>query len=170
LNNKLLANIITTIKTIAFPAILVIFIIYGLVTKLLISLNLDLNSDLTYPGIVSLEIWKHHNVFLTGFYLFSLDSGLLHDIIPFHLIPQIISNYDPNALRLVAYALFVAVILVFSYIIFLLTDSRIKSLLFMALVSNLQPLSYSYYALPSCHIATILFAGIFFLIFFDMIA
>jgi hypothetical protein len=43
-------------------ALLIGFIIYGLLGKLLISLNLSLNSDSVIAGILSREMYVHNNL------------------------------------------------------------------------------------------------------------
>ena len=76
-------------------ALLIMFIVYGLIGKLLISLNRSLDSDSVIAGIVSREIWVHKNLLLSQFYLPSSTPHIFSDILPFHLLPQIISNFDP---------------------------------------------------------------------------
>ena len=80
--------------------LLIFFIIIGITSKFLISINRSLNSDEVGPGIVSLEIWKHGDYFLNQFSFPTADPNIFSDILPFHLIPQIISNFDPNAIRM----------------------------------------------------------------------
>jgi hypothetical protein len=86
--------------------LLIIFIIYGLICKLAISLNFSLNSDDVDAGMVSLEIWVHQNFFLDSYYFPSADPFWFSDIIPFHLIPQISSDFNPMAIRIMSYLIF----------------------------------------------------------------
>lgn len=149
-------------------ALLVLLTLIGMACKLLFSLNLNLDSDSVYPGQVSMEFWRHGNYFLQGYYFNSADPHLFSEIFPFHLIPQVLSNYDPTALRLVNFAIFILIVIVFSYIAYRLTGDRIRSLMTAALIANLSPMAYNIYAMPTTHNAVILFAGLLMLLFFDI--
>jgi hypothetical protein len=95
-----------------------------------------------------------------------MNNGLFGEI-PLHVIPQILTNYDPYALRIVAFLLFALVIFVFSYIIYKTSGQPACALTFAALLANIDPISYyTFFAQPSFHISTILYAGIAFTLSF----
>lgn len=145
-------------------ALLIMFIVYGLIGKLLISLNRSLDSDSVIAGIVSREIWVHKNLLLSQFYLPSSTPHIFSDILPFHLLPQIISNFDPSAIRIMSFVIFLLVIGVFSYLIFKIAGNIINGLIFAALFSNLWAGSFSFYSMPTSHNGTLFFTGIFLLL------
>lgn len=148
---------------------LIAFILLGLAGKLLISLNLRLHSDDVYIGMVCLEMAKGHNFFLSGFYLVPMNTHLFNSILLFHLIPQIISNYDPTAIRLISYFIYLLIIAVFSFVVYKISHSITNPLIFAAFMANLDPGSYYYYSEPVYHIATLFFAGLLVILFFDMV-
>lgn len=131
-------------------------------------MNIELNSDAIYPGMLALEIGKYHNFLLGGYNLFSMDTTLFDDFLPFQFLPQILSNYDPNALRLIAFIIFLLVVIIFSLVIYKLSKNFTWALIFIALAVNMDPDSYRmFFAFPSFHIGTILFTGIFILLFLE---
>jgi len=152
--------------TLLLCVILSCFIVYGLVCKFLISLNLNLNSDTVSPGIMSLEIWRHNNYMLSDFYLPINNPYIFSDLLPFHLIPQIIFNFNPSCLNVMCYIIFLLIIVVFAYIVYKITSCCVNALFFAALMANIAPVSFAYYAQPVSHNATILFTGIFIILFF----
>lgn len=145
--------------------LLIAFIVYGLFDKLLFSLNLSLNSDSVIAGILSREIYVHKNLFLSQFYLPNRTPHIFSEILPFHLLPQIISNFDPNAIRIMSFIIFLLILFVFSYLIFKITGNIINGLIFAALLSNLWTGSFEFYIMPTSHNGTLLFTGIFLLLF-----
>ena len=146
--------------------LLIFFIIYGIISKFLISINRSLNSDEVSAGMVSLEIWKHKDYLLSQYYFPAADPNIFSDILPFHLIPQIISNFDPYAIRIMSFIIFLLVIFVFSYLIYKITRDIINSLIFAALLTNLWSGSFWFFSMPNSHNATLFFTGIFLLLFF----
>lgn len=152
-------------KKYPFQAFLVIVITAGLLCKLYISLNLDLNSDTVGPGIVLMEMFKHGNYGLSGYYFPVLDPYLYTEILPFHAAAQLVSGYNPAALMLTSYLLFLAILVVYASIALYVSRDVTKMLIFIALVATIDPASYFYYASPAMHNATILYAGIFLLMF-----
>jgi len=145
--------------------ILSCFIVYGLVCKFLISLRIQFNSDTVSPGIMSLEIWRHNNYLLRDFYLPINTPYLFSDLLPFHLFPQIIFDFNPRCLNIMCYVIFILIIIIFTYIIYKITSSYVNALFFAALMSNMAPLSFGYYVHPVSHNGTILFIGLFILLF-----
>ena len=143
-----------------YSIILALFIAFGLLTKLLISMSFQLNSDTVGAGLVSMEILKHHNYLLSGYHLPAADTLLFTEIIPFQLIPQVLTGYSPLTLKLVSFAIFTLSIIVLGYIVFTVSGSRICALVFAALAANVPPAGYEYFALPTTHNATVLFSGI----------
>jgi hypothetical protein len=144
----------------AFAAALVMFILFGLGTKLILSLNMGLNSDMVGEGIEAMEIWEHQNYFLSGYYLPSQDTFLFTELIPFQLIPQILTNYDPTALKLMTFVMFALGVGVLACIIYMVTGEVLHSLLFSALMTNVPAEGYQYFALPTSHTGTVIFLGL----------
>ncbi|OPY27214.1 MAG: hypothetical protein A4E28_02113 [Methanocella sp. PtaU1.Bin125] len=148
-----------------YRVVLAAFTIYGMACKFLLSLNLQLNSDLITPGFLAMEMVKNGNYLLKGIYLNALDSQLFNDVLLFHLVPQALSNYDPGVLRVTGFVIFMLVVAVFSYIVFIVTKDKTNTLVFAALMANIMPLSYSFFDAPMSHISAILFAGVFMILF-----
>ncbi len=149
--------------------ILVLFSLFGLVTKLLMSLNVELDSDQVLVGIASMEIWKHGNWLLNDFYFTSSYPSIYSDIVPFHLLPQIITNFSPDTLRVTCFLIFVFLLSAFTFIIFFFSKNILNSAVFFALMANMFPISYFFYGHSLYHVATAFFAGVFliFLFWFD---
>jgi hypothetical protein len=112
-----------------------------------------------------MEIGRNGNYLLNGIYLNAMDSQLFEDVLLFHLVPQILSNFDPALLRISAFVIYVCIIVVYSSIVLILTKSKTNMLVFAALMANTELLSYGYFRLPMYHSGTILFAGVFILLF-----
>jgi hypothetical protein len=146
-----------------FAAALVFFIVFGLATKLYFSISLDLNSDMAGIGLISMEIARHGNFLLSGYYLPADDTFIFTEL-PFQLIPQVLTNYDPLTLKLVSFAIFGLAVAALSYVVFLVSGETLNALLFAALAANISPAGYSFFAMPTTHIATIAFLGVMFII------
>ncbi len=144
----------------AFALALVLFILFGLGTKLVLSVTMGLNSDMVGEGLESMEIWKNQNYLLSGYYLPSQDTFIFTELLPFQLIPQILTDYSPLALKIMTFIEFSLGVAVLSYIIYVVSGSYISALLFAALAANLSPGGYQYFALPTSHMGTIVFLGI----------
>lgn len=151
-----------------FNITLISFILIGLMLKYIISQTHNLTSDTVESGILSMEIFIHHNYFLTNFYLPALDPYYFTDTLPFQILPQLISNYNPTILKSVEFLIFCLTILVFSVIIYKISKNLTNALIFAAFISTLTPLPYtSIYDWPTSHLSTILFIGIVLLLLFD---
>lgn len=146
-----------------FQALLLLITLAGLLCKLLISLNLDLDSDMVSPGLVLAEMFRYGNYGLTGYYFPMMDPYVYGEIFPFHVFPQLLSGYDPVVLRLTGFLMFMAIFFIFSGVAYCVSGDLTKTLIFAALFATLSPLSYAYYATPVMHNATILYAGLFLL-------
>jgi len=144
----------------AFAAALIFFILFGFATKLVLSASMSLNSDMVGEGIEAMEIWKHQNYFLSGYYLPSQDTFLFTELIPFQLIPQVLTNYDPLALKLMTFIEFALGVAVLSYIIYALSGEAVNALLFAAMAANVSAEGYQFYALPTSHAGTVVFLGV----------
>lgn len=144
----------------AFAAALVLFILFGLGTKLLLSSSLALNSDMVGEGLEAMEIWRHQNYLLDGYYLPSQDTFLFTELLPFQLIPQALTDFDPAALRLAAYAEFVLGVGILAYVVYLATGEALGALLFAALAANVPPAAYPFFSLPTSHAGTVVFLGL----------
>ncbi len=149
--------------------ILVLFSLFGLITKLIMSLNVELDSDQVLVGIASMEMWNHGNWLLKDFYFTSNYPSIYSDIIPFHLLPQVITNFSPDALRITCFFIFVLLLCIFTHIIYYFSKNLLNSAVFFALMANMFPISYFFYGHSLYHVATAFFAGIFllFLFWFD---
>ncbi|MGA9138671.1 MAG: hypothetical protein WBZ29_00500 [Methanocella sp.] len=143
-----------------FIIALIILILFGLATKLYLSTKLTLNSDTVGIGLESMEIGRHGNYLLSGYYVTAADTFFFTELIPFQLIPQVLTNYDPLALKLVVFVIFLLNLLVLSYIVYFVSGSYISALLFAALAANIPADGYWQFAMPTTHNATILFCGI----------
>ncbi|WP_424358716.1 hypothetical protein [Methanocella sp. MCL-LM] len=142
-----------------FRAALIIFILQGLAVKLYQSVNMWLNSDTVGMGMLSMEIWKHHNYLLTGYHVTAADTFFFTEL-PLQLIPQILTNYDPLALKLVTFGIFILGVAVLSAVIYLVSRQLNAALVFAALAANIPPAGYWAFAQPTTHNATIVFGGI----------
>ena len=149
--------------------ILIIFSIFGLITKLVMSLNVELDSDQVLVGIAGMEMWKHGNWLLNDFYFTSSYPSIYSDIIPFHLLPQVITGFSPDAIRITCFIIFVLLLSAFTLIIFYFSKNILNSAVFFALMANMFPISYFFYGHSLYHVATAFFAGVFllFLFWFD---
>jgi hypothetical protein len=123
---------------------------------------MTLNSDMVGEGLEAMEIGAHQNYFLSGYYLPSQDTFLFTELLPFQLIPQIITGFNPLTLKMVVFIEFVLGVAVLSYVVYLISESLVSALLFAALAMNLPPAGYYYFALPTSHMGTIVFLGIIF--------
>jgi hypothetical protein len=145
--------------------LLIFFIIEGIISKFLISINRSLDSDGVCPGIVSMEIWRHKDYLLSQFSFNSADPNIFSDILPFHLIPQIISNFDPNAIRIMTFIIFLLIIFIFSCVIYEINGDILNGLIFAALLANLWLGSFGFFLMTQSHNGTTFFVGIFLLLF-----
>lgn len=144
--------------TTAFEAALILFTFVGLATKLLFSVKLDLNSDMAGIGLISMEIARHGNFLLSGYYLPADDTFLFTEL-PFQLIPQVLTGYDPLTLKIVSFFIFALAVSALSYVVYLVSGEAVNALLFVALAVSLPPMGYGYFAIPTTHIATMVFLG-----------
>jgi hypothetical protein len=146
--------------------VLVIFIIWGLITKFFISVNLRLDSDAVGMGILSMEIGKYHNFLLSGCHISSADPLVFTELVPFHLIPQILTNYSPLALKVMVFFIFVLSIMVLAYLVWSVSGNFPSALLFAALAANIPSEGYFWFAYPNSHNATTLFGAVILVILF----
>jgi len=149
-----------------FSPALVIFIIWGLVTKFFISINLKLDSDAVGMGVMSMEIGKYHNFLLSGYHLGSGDPLVLTELIPFQLIPQIITDYHPLALKVMIFFIFILSIAVLAYLLWFVSGNIQSALLFAALAANVPSEGYFWFAYPNSHNATTLFGAVILVLLF----
>jgi len=144
--------------------ILFLLILYGLFLKFKLSLLNELNSDFVSPGLVCREIFVHGNYFLKGYYFPFPDPYIFSDLIPFHILPQLLTRYDPKALILSSYFIYVAVIITYSVLIYNMTGKIRNSLIFASLLANIPNNTTFFFLQPVIHVGTILFIGILLLI------
>lgn len=149
-------------------AALVLFIIWGLVTKFFISIALPLDSDTVGMGLMSMEIGKHHNYLLSGYHLLTTDSLVFTELVPFQLIPQILTNYNPVALKIMVFLIFCLTVLTLAYLVWLVSGNLLSVLLFSALAAGIPPEGYVWLANPTSHNATILFGAVILVILFSL--
>lgn len=146
--------------------VLFFLILYGLSLKFQLSLSHKLDSDDVSPGLVWKEFFVHGNSFLQGFYFPFADPHVFSDLIPYHLLPQLLSGYDPVALALSAYFIFVAIILIFSVLIYNMTKNITNSLIFASLFVNIPNFAAdNFFLRPEVHMGAITFLGILLLIY-----
>jgi hypothetical protein len=148
--------------------IFVLFILYGLYLKFFYSISLPLNSDTISPGLVCREVFVHGNYLLQGYYFPAPDPHIFTEKIPFHLFPQLITGYNPKALSLSAYVIFVGVIITYSTIIYNLTKKIKNSFIFAALLANIPISANAFFLQPEIHVGAIFFIGILFLIYLNI--
>ena len=149
--------------------IMIILIFVGLAVKFFQSLCLKLDSDKALGGIMAMEFWKHHNYLWSEFYMPSMDPYYFTEIIPFYLVPQLISGFDPTILRLTAFVVFVLVLIVFTCLVYRLSgQNRFAALLFAVLAANLGQQAYGWVlGVVTMHNGTLLATGILFLLILD---
>ncbi len=135
--------------------------LFGLLSGLVYAVNLDLNSDMIVPAMVAKEVVNYHNF---QFFFPASDPYLFTDVYTFHLIPQALSGYSPLVLKLTAYVMFLAVVGIFSYILYTYSGI-INALIFSALFTNLNPDAYVFFLSPDFHIGTLLATGVLLLLF-----
>jgi len=144
------------LKDKAVCGILFSLLVVNIAIKIMYCLNLDLNSDLVSPGMVSIEIYENKNYFLSGYYFPAADPYLFTDILPFHMIPQILSGYDPSVLKITQFAIVLLLTIIIAYNVYKKYDI-LAGILFLCLFYSMPNTSYYFYAQPVCHSATILF-------------
>lgn len=140
----------------------------GLFYKFIIAVFQPLTSDTVLPGIIAMEMWRHQNGLLQDMVLPAPDPNVIEDIC-FFLIPQILSNFNPLALKVSGFFIFICIILIFSLILYSYIKNKIAILVFIALMVSSCPSqairdSTYYYAskflLPVFHNSTVFFFGI----------
>lgn len=141
--------------------VLLVLVGFGLISCLLYSINLDLNSDMVTPGLVTKAIVDHHDF---GFTFPVGDPYFFTDIFTFYFVPQVLSGYNPGVLRLTAFVMFLGVVALFSYLVYRHSNAT-SALIFAALATNLPPEVCGYFLSPEFHVGTLLFTGIFLLLF-----
>lgn len=138
---------------------LTLFGIYSIIRKVI---AINLCSDAAFWGLLNYEMWSNLNFnFSTYFYVdsaFGIFPNRLLEI-PLHLMLK--SN--PMELTISWALLIVSYVLIFSYIMYLVTKDITKVLLFSALSSNINLSSYYDFGMVS-HAGTILICGIFIII------
>lgn len=147
-------------RSLALELLLVVAILYGLATKLVLSLNLRLNSDNVVPGLMARDFWEYKNYLLSDFFLPVHDTYLFTDVVPFHMIPQIISGFDPVALRLTGYVVFLLLLAAVSLLVYRVTGNLISTLILAALGANINVAGYTEFATPNNHAATAFFCAV----------
>lgn len=145
-------------------ALLAGFTLIGLGCKLAISLNRDLDSDTVNAGIMAMEIWRHSNYLLRDFFVPANCSHIFSELVPFYLVPGILSGFSPSAYRLVGFAVFVLIVALFSCVVFAVTGSRAGALAMAALTANMSPLPFAEYYGPMLHNGVVVFIGLLFLL------
>jgi hypothetical protein len=144
--------------------ILFLIIIYGLYLKFQSLLSIPLSSDSIFAGLSCREIFEHGNYFLKGYYL-PFSDPLIFSELPFHALPQLLTRYDPKALLLSSYSIYLAVICIYSVLIYNMTKKITNSLIFASVLANIPNNADSFITIPTIHMATILFIGILLLIY-----
>ncbi len=146
------------------PFLLIGAIIFGFFSKLLITLNMPFDSDSIIPGMIVREIWQYQNYFL---HLEGSYTAIFTDIIPFHAIPQILTNFNPLAIRITCYAIFILTIILSCWIIFYYSKSYLPVFVFAALILNVDPQSFAIYIKPVLHNGTAFFTVLLIILLID---
>jgi hypothetical protein len=152
-SNKLLLLIILFIST-----------LYGLIIKLIVAKSIWLTSDSVVLGRLSLEFWVNKNFLLSGWHFASTAPNIFAEWIPFVLIPQILSDFDPSNLRVISFVIYIMTIAAFSLLIYILNHNLTNCLFFSAIMANLNPESSIAFLSPSVHVGALFFVGIFLII------
>lgn len=147
---------------------LIFFILVGLVLKCIMSFFFKLDSDSVGMGLLAMEIGKHSNILLSGYHLLSSDSLVFTELIPFQLIPQIITGYNPSSLKIVTFCMFVLSVAIFSCILFFVSKRTFPAILFAALAVNIPMEGYHWLAFPTSHNATLVFGAVILLILLNL--
>ena len=141
--------------------ILILIIFYGLIAKLLEAKSIFLNSDSVFLGRLTFDFWVHKNFLLDGWHLASTAPYLFTEWIPFNLIPQIFSDYDPEMLKLMSFIIYIMVIIVFSLLVYMITNNIANSLIFSAMMANINIASSIFYLTSAIHVGALFFTGLF---------
>lgn len=164
--NKRNSSFFKTILYYKFESILLLLTIVGLGLKFFYLLfRVEFNSDNVLGGLSTIEFWKYQNYFFSYYYVPSDDSNIFETVV-FHLVPQILSNYEPVMLKIITFIIFLLIIIIFSSLIFYFTKNLLNTFFFSALMSNwyIDPLSTILWI--TSHDSTILMIGILLAIYF----
>jgi len=137
--------------------ILFLLIVYGLYLKLQSSFSIPLNSDSVLPGLFCREIFVHGNYLLKGYYFPFPDPHIFSELIPFHVLPQLLTRYDPKALYLTSYSIYVAVIIIYSALIYNIKRRITNSLIFASVLANIPNNADIFFLVPTTQMGTIFF-------------
>ena len=144
---------------------LFILIIIGFFFKFRLAMQRSLNSDDVFHGIISREFWQYHDFLFKDYFFFSADPDIFTGF-PIHLLPQIITNYSPEILRITSFFIFVAIVVSFSLIIYCITRDYLSTFIFAALAAVGTPTSSLDSIIPKSHIVTILGIALFLYLIF----
>lgn len=163
---KISSTIVHKVLYYKLESILILLTIIGLGFKSFhLFVRLFFQSDNVFAGQSAMEFWKYQNYFFSYYYVPSDDSNIF-EVIVFHLVPQILSNYDPIMLKIITFIIFLLIIIIFSFIIFFLTKSLLNALFFSALLSNWYIDYLSTILWITSHESTILMIGILLMLYF----
>jgi len=127
----------------------------GLYLALVLSLNIQLDSDTVVPGLVSMAMKT--DPLLRLFSLRVMDPYLAD--LAYYVPLQLISGYNPLVLRLSAYLIFLGILASFAYIVYKAAGWW-ASVAFSALFVNMSAATLATLVLPDYHNSAILFAGV----------
>ena len=144
--------------------VLFLLIIFGLYLKFQNLWSIQINSDFISAGWCFREIFEHGNYFLKGCY-FPFPDPYIFTELPFHVLPQLLTGYDPKALLLTSYFIYVTVIIIYSLLIYEMTKKITNSLIFASVLANIPNSADLFFTIPMTHVATILYIGILLLIY-----
>lgn len=136
-----------------------IITLFGIYSKTRKIINIDIDSDSAFWGLLHYDIWHNRNYDFSGY--FYVDSAF--GLIPNRLIEaplQILLNFDPIALKISWITIFILIVIVFSYIIYLVTNDVTKALVFSAIYSNISISSNAQDFFILAHNGTSLLCGI----------
>lgn len=95
-------------------------------------------------------------------------SFVFTELLPFQLVPQILTSYNPVALKMVVFLIFILNILTLAYLVWFVSGRTVAALLFCALAAVIPREGYFWLAEPTTHNATILFGGVILILLFTL--
>lgn len=140
--------------------ILLLLTLSGLFLKFQYAMQRSLTSDDVFHGIIAHEFWVNGDYLFENFFFFSADPDLFTGFI-IHVLPQVLSDFSPDVLRLISLVIVGLIIIVYGAIIWHFTRNYIPVFLFSALFAVGTPDASMDSIIPKSHIVTILGIGIF---------
>lgn len=149
-----------------YELFLLFLTIIGLILKIVYELfQLEYQSDNVFGGLAAIEFWKYNNFFLSEYYVPSDDSNFFEALV-FHVVPQVLSNYNPIMLKVSTFIIFSLIVIIFSYFVYRLTNNILNGLFFSAVLSNWYIFDSTTILWITSHESTILMIGVLMVLYF----